>query len=31
MYQYTKEQNINELQHNSMYGYENNKNSPVYW
>ena len=29
MYQYTKERNINELQHNSMYGYENNRNSPV--
>ena len=30
MYRYTKERNINELRHNSMYGYENNRNSPVY-
>ena len=30
VYRYTKEQNINELRHNSMYGYENNRNSPVY-
>ena len=30
VYQYTKEQNINELRHNSLYGYENNRNSPVY-
>ena len=30
MYRYTKERNINELCHNSMYGYENNRNSPVY-
>ena len=30
VYRYTKEQNINELHHNSMYGYENNRNSPVY-
>ena len=30
MYRYTKERNINELHHNSMYGYENNRNSPVY-
>ena len=27
---YTKERNINELRHNSIYGYENNRNSPVY-
>ena len=25
----TKERNVNELRHNSMYGYENNRNSPV--
>ena len=31
VYWYTKERNINELRHNSMYGYENNRNSPVYW
>ena len=31
VYRYTKERNINELCHNSMYGYENNRNSPVYW
>ena len=30
VYRYTKERNINELRHNSMYGYENNRNSPVY-
>ena len=30
MYRYTKERNINELCHNSMYGYENNRNSPMY-
>ena len=30
MYRYTKERNINELRHNSMYGCENNRNSPVY-
>ena len=30
MYRYTKERNINELRHNSMCGYENNRNSPVY-
>ena len=30
VYRYTKEGNINELRHNSMYGYENNKNSLVY-
>ena len=30
VYQYTKELNINELRHNSMYGHENNRNSPVY-
>ena len=30
MYRYTKEGNINELRHNSMYGYENNRNSLVY-
>ena len=30
VYQYTKEGNINELRHNSMYGYENNRNSLVY-
>ena len=30
VYRYTKERNINELHHNSMYGYENNQNSPVY-
>ena len=28
VYRYTKERNINELRHNSMYGYENNRNSP---
>ena len=31
VYRYTKDRNINELRHNSMYGYENNKNSPLYW
>ena len=30
VYRYTKERNINELRHNSMCGYENNRNSPVY-
>ena len=30
VYRYTKQRNINELRHNSMYGYENNRNSPVY-
>ena len=30
VYRYTKEGNINELRHNSMYGYENNRNSLVY-
>ena len=30
VYRYTKERNINELRHNSMYGCENNRNSPVY-
>ena len=30
VYRYTKERNIDELRHNSMYGYENNRNSPVY-
>ena len=30
VYRYTKERNINELRHNSMYGHENNRNSPVY-
>ena len=30
MYRYTKEGNINELRHKSMYGYENNRNSLVY-
>ena len=30
VYRFTKERNINELRHNSMYGYENNRNSPVY-
>ena len=30
VYRYTEERNINELRHNSMYGYENNRNSPVY-
>ena len=30
VYRYTKERNTNELRHNSMYGYENNRNSPVY-
>ena len=29
-YRYAKERNINELRHNCMYGYENNRNSPVY-
>ena len=29
VYRYTKERNINELRHNSMYGYENNRNSLV--
>ena len=29
-YLYTKERNINELRHNAMYRYENNRNSPVY-
>ena len=31
MYRYTKEGNNNELRHKSMYGYENNRNSLVYW
>ena len=31
VYRYTKERNVNELRHNSMYGYENDRNSPVYW
>ena len=30
VYRYTKERNINELRHNFMYGYKNNRNSPVY-
>ena len=30
VYRYTKEGNINELRHNSMYGYENKSNSLVY-
>ena len=30
VYRYEKERNINELCHNSTYGYENNRNSPVY-
>ena len=30
VYRYTKERNINEQRHNSMYGCENNRNSPVY-
>ena len=30
VYRYTKERNINELRHNSMYGCENNRNSPMY-
>ena len=30
VYRYTKEGNINELRHNSMYGYENKRNSLVY-
>ena len=30
VYRYTKEGNINELRHNSMYGYQNNRNSLVY-
>ena len=30
MYRFTKEGNINELRHNSMYGYENKRNSLVY-
>ena len=30
VYRYTKERNINELRHNSMYGCENKRNSPVY-
>ena len=30
LYQYTKEWNINELRQDSMYGYENNRNSPMY-
>ena len=30
VYWYTKERNINELRHNSMYGYENDRNSPLY-
>ena len=29
VYRYTKDRNINELRHNSMYGYENDKNSPL--
>ena len=28
LYRYTKEQNINKLRQDSMYGYENNRNSP---
>ena len=30
VYRYSKEGNINELRHNSMYGYENKRNSLVY-
>ena len=30
VYRYTEERNINKLRHNSMYGYENNRNSLVY-
>ena len=30
VYRYTKEGNINKLRHNSMYGYENKRNSLVY-
>ena len=30
VYRYTKERNINELRQDSMYGCENNRNSPVY-
>ena len=30
VYRYTKEGNINELRHNSMYGYKNKRNSLVY-
>ena len=30
VYRYTKEGNNNELRHNSMYGYENKRNSLVY-
>ena len=30
VYRHTKEGNINELRHNSMYGYENKRNSLVY-
>ena len=30
VYRYTKEGNINKLRHNSMYGYENERNSLVY-
>ena len=30
VYRYTKEGNINELRHNSIYGYENKRNSLVY-
>ena len=30
VYRYTKEGNTNELRHNSMYGYENKRNSLVY-
>ena len=30
VYRYTREGNINELRHNSMYGYENKRNSLVY-
>ena len=30
VYRYTKERNSYKLRHNSMYGYENNRNSPVY-
>ena len=30
VYRYTKEGNINELRHNFMYGYQNNRNSLVY-
>ena len=30
VYRYTKERDINELRHNSIYAYENNRNCPVY-